>query len=57
MKTGNNIHFPRLKERLKEDSVVTRTLMWAYKNVAQSNTESVISTDPKVGNFLADRAM
>lgn len=57
MKTGNNIHFPRLKERLKEDSVVTRTLMWAYKNVAQSNTEPVISTDPKVGNFPADRAM
>lgn len=24
MKTGNNIHFPRLQERLNEDSVVTR---------------------------------
>lgn len=33
------------------------TMLRAYKNVAQSNTESVITTAPKVGNFPADRAM
>lgn len=33
------------------------SLMWGYKNVVWSDTESVISTDPKVGKFPADTVM
>lgn len=31
--------------------------MWANKNVAWSDTESVISTDPKVGKVPADMVL
>lgn len=49
--------FLRLKERLNQDGVVSLSLMWANKNAAWSDTESVICTDPKAGNLPADTVM
>lgn len=56
MKSRNNL-FSMPEGVTKREQHHQRTPLWVHKNVAQSNTESVIATAPKVGNFPADRAM